>query len=307
MLPVVRHDRSTEPKVLILKSDGWECDLSELQPVLDAWIQQDCPALGQSEAEDKRPQLRCDEDESAGDEKTVVIRAWTFKSEWADSLASRLGREFPFLWRLEVGRKPRQLPRYEWDDTFIHVPEKSFQMDDGSTLKVESFEIARHPVSIAQFMRFVDATSYATSAEKQHHWKNFRHLCSYEEDIPDASRVLSARFLSHIDCVAYCEWARVRLPTEMEYLAAWLLDVRAYERGPEAFRLQDDLRKSPEALQGSHLNFTSTRGGDGRVIYRNGPLVLRYVELPWMGPVFRKLTTVDSWRERITLRVCKKS
>jgi len=307
MLPVIRHDLSTEPKVLILVSDGWECDLSQLELVLGAWIQQDYPALGQNEAEDNRPQLRYDEDESAGDEKTVVVRAWRFKSEWADSLASRLGREFPFLWRLEVGREPRQLPRYEWDDTFIHVPEKSFHMDDGSTLKVESFEIARYPVSIAQFTRFVDATRYLTSAEKQHYWKNFRHLFSYEENIPDASRVLAARFLTHMDCVAYCEWAGVRLPTEMEYLAAWLLDVRAHKRGPEAFRLGDELRNSPQALRGNHLNYTSTRGEDGRVIYRNGPLILRYIELPWMGPVFRKLTPVDSWKERITLRVCKKS
>ncbi len=179
-------------------------------------------------------------------------------------------------------------------------------MDDESTLTVESFEIARYPVSIAQFTRFVDATSYVTSAEKQHHSKSFRHLFSYEEDVPDAFRVIPARFLTYMDSAAYCEWAGVRLPAEMEYLAALLLDVRAHMRGPEAFRLSNELRKSPEALQGNHLNFTSTRAADGRVIYRNGPLILRYVDLPWMGPVFRKVTSVDSSSERIELRVCKK-
>lgn len=77
-----------------------------------------------------------DEDESAGDQKTVVVRAWRFKNEWVESLASRLGREFPFLWRLEVGREPQPLRRHEWDDTFVQVPEKSFCMDDGSALTV---------------------------------------------------------------------------------------------------------------------------------------------------------------------------
>jgi hypothetical protein len=207
---------------------------------------------------------------------------------------------------LEVGREPEELPRYEWDDTFIQVPGKSFRMDDESTLTVKSFEIARYPVSIAQFTRFVEVAGYVTSAEKQHHWKNFRYLFIAEEGIPDAPRLSPARFLTYMDCVAYCEWAAVRLPTEMEYLAAWLLDVRAHQRGPEAFRLWDELRKSPEALRGGHLNYTSTRGEDGRVIYRNGPLILRFVELPWMGPVFRKLTSVDSWSGQITLRVCKR-
>jgi hypothetical protein len=237
MLPIIRHDRSTEPKVLVLVSDGWEYDLSKLDLVLGAWIQQDFPALGQNEAsaEQERPQLRYDEDESAGDQKTVVVRAWRFKNEWVDSLASRLGREFPFLWRLEVGREPQPLRRYEWDDTFIQVPEKSFRMDDGSTLTMESFEIARYPVSIDQFTHFVDATRYVTFAEKQQHSKNFRYLFSHEEDIPNAFQVLLARFLTYMDCVAYCDWAGVRLPTEMEYLAAWLLDVRAHKHGSEAF------------------------------------------------------------------------
>src|SRR5262249_10882802 len=148
-----------------------------------------------------------------------------------DSLARRLGQEFPFLWRVEVGREPGPLPRLEWDDTFIYVPEKTFRMDDGSQLTVPSFEIARYPVSIAQFTRFVDATGYVTTAEKQHHSKNFRYLMSDEENIPDATRVLPARFISYQDSVAYCDWAAVRLPSEMEYLAAWLLDVRAHDHG----------------------------------------------------------------------------
>jgi Sulfatase-modifying factor enzyme 1 len=304
MLEVIRHDRATEPKILSLVSDGWEGDLSQLDIVLGAWIEQDYPRLRQPEA--LGPQLRYDEEESAGDQKTIVLRAWRFKNEWVDSLASRLGREFPFLWRLEVGREPQQMRPYEWDDTFIQVPEKSFHMDDGSTLTVESFEIARYPVSIAQFTRFVDETRYVTTAERHHHWKNFRHLFIGEEDIPDASRVLPARFITYLDSVAYCEWAGVRLPTEMEYLAGWLLDTRTQQRGPESFRSFDELWNSPEALRGNSLNYTSTRSEDGQVIYRNGPLILRYAELPWMGPVFRRLTSEDSWKDRITLRVCKR-
>src|SRR5262245_45851451 len=116
MLDVIRHDRSTEPKILILVSDGWECDMSQLDIVLGSWIEKDYPRLRQTEA--LVPELRYDEEESAGDQKTIVIRAWRFKTEWVDSLASRLGREFPFLWRLEVGREPQEFRPYEWDDTF---------------------------------------------------------------------------------------------------------------------------------------------------------------------------------------------
>ena len=142
MLPVIRHDPSSEPKVLILASDGWEGDLSQLELVLEAWIQQDYPGLGQNEAEDKRPQLRYDEDESAGDQKTVVVRAWRFKNEWVDSLASRLGREFRFygVWRSGESRNSCRITNGM--TRLSEFPEKSFRMDDGSALTVESSEIS---------------------------------------------------------------------------------------------------------------------------------------------------------------------
>jgi hypothetical protein len=309
-LPVVRRDTSPEPKLLLLSSDGeWTNEeLGRLDDVLDTWLEAECPERKQNQDKppDHRPWLRSDPEKSAEDRKTILIRAGNFKNTWCESLGRRLAKEFPFLWELEVGEEPGAKSLAEWDETYIAVPQNTITMDDGSKVAVEPFEIARYPVSFEQFFRFVTATGYVTTAEKQKFWKNFLDPRGDGEPIAEPDRTLPVSYVSYQDAIAYCQWAGVRLPTEMEYLAAMILDDQVYPRGnPDASQLQEELFLSPQALRGNWLNFTSTGTGDGRIVYRYGPLMLRYEGMRLMDPHSRMATASDSYTEGIALRVCK--
>lgn len=107
-LPVMRYDRSAQPSLLILTSDGdWE-DLERLDAVLNDWLVQDCPAGGKGAAGRAAPRLWFDRENSSGDLKTILVRTENFEAGWCESLAERLGTEFPFLWHLDVGYDPLQ-------------------------------------------------------------------------------------------------------------------------------------------------------------------------------------------------------
>jgi hypothetical protein len=194
----------------------------------------------------------------------------------------------------------------EWDDTFVAVPRKTITLDDGSKATVEPFEIARYPVSFEQFFRFVTATSYVTTAEKGNSEKTFLDPSGTGEPIAEPDRNLPVSTISYEDATAYCKWAGVRLPTELEYLAAMILDDRIFPRGSaESAHRQDELFLSTQALRGNWLNFTSTADGEGRIVYRYGPVMLRYEGTALMDPQSRRTTRTDSFQDRISLRVCK--
>lgn len=123
------------------------------------------------------------------------------------------------------------------------------------TVHVDAFQIARTPVTVAEFAAFVEDTGYLTTAEKQGYswvWTGGDLIEPRQEHlwlkIPDASwRVPRGEgsdvadkqdhpvtHVSHADCVAYCEWAGCRLPTEAEWeKAARGTDGRRYPWGDD--------------------------------------------------------------------------
>ncbi len=308
-LPVVRHDTSPEPKLLVVTSAGeWtDADLARLDVVLKTWIETECPdrkKLEELDPED-RPWLRSDPTRSSPDRITVAIQAENFKSIWCESLGRRLVQEFPFLWQLETGEVLGSASPVEWDDTFIAVPRKTITLDGGVKTTVEPFEIARYPVSYEQFLAFATETGYVTTAEKQEAEKTFRNPTGTGDPVARADLKLPVSHLSYQDAMEYCHWAKVRLPTETEYLAAMILDDRVFPRGDkDASQLQEELFLSPQALRGDWLNFTSTEAKAG-IVCRYGPPMLRFTGMRLQDSPSRIVVGVDSHKEGVVPRVCK--
>jgi hypothetical protein len=224
-----------------------------------------------------------------------------FPEEWFDPLAQALAAEVPALHLLEIGQDYE--PPFRDDEAFIHVPHKVVAFEDGSTVQVQPFEIARYTVSIAQFSRFVEATNYKTIAEQGNDEQTFRDN-QFVSDVPMHKRDgLPAFYLSYLDAAAYCEWAKVRLPTEAEWLAAALIDDRIHDQS-EVYRIYTELRSRPEALDIDWEEMTGTVVEGRLVVLRSGPRLVRSSEDLNRRHVRRRRSLKD-FEDPVVFRVCK--
>jgi serine/threonine-protein kinase len=87
----------------------------------------------------------------------------------------------------------------------------------------KGFSLARHPVTNAQFAKFLKETEYTPPPEHPdpelflHHWQGGK--------IPKQMGNHPVVWVSYLDALAYCDWAGLTLPTE------WLWEKAA--RGPD--------------------------------------------------------------------------
>lgn len=144
------------------------------------------------------------------------------------------------------------------------------------TAAVKPFFLDIHPVTVAQFRAFVDATSYKTQAEvfgdsavfdfKSEAWlspltkgADWRH--PFGPDEPAAPDDHPVTQVSWNDAAAYCKWAGKRLPTEVE----WEHAARNARNGGPQYAWGDELvvngKYMANAWQGRFPEFNTLADG----------------------------------------------
>ena len=222
--------------------------------------------------------------------------------EWFVPLSESLERRLPSLQRLEIGVDFIVPHR---DDRFIRVPAKLVRLHDDSVCQLAEFWVAKCPVSIEQFNAFVEATGYMSAAEQIDPTHNYRENSTLAM-IPRQKRgALPAQFLCYFDAAAYCEWKGVRLPSEAEWLAAWLIDERVYD-GEAATQRYREISAMGDALTdgGHELTSTIVESGPGkRVVLHRGPKYYRKPRTRSSEAYNRSLVSLRYF-ELVQFRVC---
>ena len=183
---------------------------------------------------------------------------------------------------------------------FVQIPAGKFLMGDSThqgfaedyegpavEKEVHAFEMAKTPVTNAEFLEFVQATGYQTLAERlgdsyvfhlllpEEKRENYPHVTAspwwkvvpnayWAQPFGEGSSIegIEDHPVVHIaleDAIAYCRWAKVQLPTEVQWeYAARAMSTSAYpwgeelvpESGYHANTWQGDFPNTNDALDG---------------------------------------------------------
>lgn len=154
--------------------------------------------------------------------------------ECLQNLLKVLEDEFPTIEKAEIGGHPS--PKRPRERYVLHIEARKVTFEDGRIIFVQPFDIENYPVSIGQFEEFASKTGYVTVAEKLGNRDTYRqNVFLHGLDKLDREDC-EAFFISYDDAIAYCDWAKCRLPSEAEILAAALADdeVRTGDPSDEA-------------------------------------------------------------------------
>jgi hypothetical protein len=292
----------SEPLHVILFSDRDLSDqeLGVLDRVLSEWTE--AKLRGEGGTFSYRPHIWRDLVRARTRREIRVSADW-FPMEWFGPLSESLERRLPSLRRLEIGV---DFIAPVGDERFIHVPAKQVRLHDDSLAQVDEFWIAKRPVTIERFNAFEEATGYVSAAERMEPTHNYRENSTLAM-IPQHKRgTLPARFLCYLDAAAYCEWKGARLPSEAEWLAAWLIDDRVYE-GEAAARRFEEISAMDDALAdgGTELTATIVEVGAGkRVVVRQGPNYYREPRTR-SNDAYNRLLKSLGYFEMVQFRVCR--
>lgn len=202
-------------------------------------------------AQDTRSETRAGETSVTGDVGRGMGRGGVMPSEGYDP------RIAPAKPKPSIPRYPDTTIPFDW----VTIPAGEFIMGSDKakdkdayknelhqfSIELLEYRIARVPVTVAQFAQFVKVTNYKTRAEKEGsalihtgeelEWvegADWSHPRGPQSDVKQKEDH-PVTCLSWHDAMAFCEWARVRLPSEAEWeKAARGTDGRIYPWGNDA-------------------------------------------------------------------------
>jgi hypothetical protein len=277
------------------ESDLSDKEIMTIKQFLGVWLEAQVRALHYS---GPRPRIEL---EDASNSRVLRLRFEWLPQDWFEPLARALEAKVSSLWLLEMGEDFEVA--YRDDKAFIDVCQRLVDFEDGSRMEVQPFRIAKYPVSIAQFRRFGLKTGYKTTAEQRNSDNTFYDNI-FISDIPLGKRdPLPALCVSYLDAASYCDWARARLPTEAEWLAAAVIDDTICEEH-QYYQLRSTLRERANALIIDYREITGTVV-DGRLaVLRARPYLIRT-----RGDLTRlknrRLVSLTFCQEHVEFRVCQ--
>jgi hypothetical protein len=184
------------------------------------------------------------------------------------------------------------------DRHFVAVGPKSVTFEDGRIVPVGRFRIGRARVTLGHFESFTRKTGHATTAERAEDSFSFRRNEVIEGVRSRDRKNVPVNAVSFTDALAYCEWARVRLPTEAEWLAASVIDDRIFDRdAAHKFLFGDQGRfntgRFPAAPADLGTEWVMGGAPPGQAVVRYGPHYIR--EVGWETHPCRLLCPVESY------------
>lgn len=217
----------------------------------------------------------------------IVIRCEWLCSTCLESFLGYVESIVPDVFEIHLGVATSQadapISKADNEREYLCVPEKEVELESGEVVQTDQVTISRHPVSIDEYRIFANDSGYQTLAERCDDVENCYYCNSVIAGWSEAEIARgTASCLCYLDAVAFCHFYGLRLPSEVEWLAAAVIEDGEISAKEYRERIPS-ICKSPTFLYTIGAEVTGTLEDDQRCVLRRGPIGIRQ----------------EHWRERV--------
>lgn len=146
------------------------------------------------------------------DDGAVSVCCEFFPHQEIERLAEELAAKYPQISEMRLGM-PLEGPAFINDMKWFSVDAGEVTVES-QTLKLDAFEISWLPITLGQFEEFINATGYRPIPDNLEDQEGFL-LDHFKLNFgPSPKHPLYG--VTHDDAMAFCEWSKLRLPTDHE-------------------------------------------------------------------------------------------